>query len=52
VECDTWFELWGSDGFNVEFIADFDTREEAEAYDKAYDHGYQETRIKRAFGIR
>lgn len=28
-----WFELWGFDGFRWEFIADFETKEDAVAYD-------------------
>jgi len=33
-EYDTWFELHAYDGFQWVFIADFDTREEAEEYAK------------------
>lgn len=31
-EYDVWYEVWGDDGFRWEFIADFETREEAEEY--------------------
>lgn len=31
-EYDTWFELYGDDEFQWHFIADFDTREQAEEY--------------------
>jgi hypothetical protein len=46
----TWFELWGWDGFQWEFIADFDTRDQAHRCDEENDFGYDETRIKRVFG--
>lgn len=31
-EYDTWFDLYGYDGFLWEFVAYFDSREEAEDY--------------------
>ena len=47
----TWFELWGFDGFEWEFIADFDALGDALRYDSENDHGYDWTRVQRVGGI-
>lgn len=49
-EYDTWFELWGADKYQWHFIADFDTREQAEAYRRDDDFGYEETTIIKSRG--
>lgn len=49
-----WFELWGYDGVQWEFIADFDTREAAHLYDddpRTVCGSYEQTRIKRVYGL-
>lgn len=47
---DTWYELWGHDGFQWEFVADFDTRSSAEVHAQQTDYGYEQMRIKRVKG--
>lgn len=51
---DTWFNLYGYDGFLWAYIADFDSREEAEEYaDKSEVMSvYEDYRIKRERGLR
>ena len=48
----TWFELWGHDGFQWEFIADFDTRDEANGYAQENDFGYDPVRTVRRTGLK
>lgn len=51
---DTWFNLYGYDGFMWEYIADFDSREEAEEYADKGDimSVYENYRIERERGLR
>lgn len=48
----TWFELWGDNGEGAEFIADFDTREQAETYQATSPvaAAYDRSRIERVRG--
>lgn len=46
-----WFELRGHDGFRWEFIADFDTYEDAEQYDNDHSFDYDQTDIVKVRGI-
>ena len=48
---DVWFELYGYDGMQKHFIADFDSREEAVDYDLLHDFGYDYTKIYRTHGV-
>lgn len=49
---DVWFEVYGYDGFGWTFIADFDTREEAQRYADTSDvmSTYEDYRVKRYSG--
>jgi len=47
-EYDIWYEVWEDDGFGWGFVADFDTREEAEALAARWPF---ETRIKKGRGL-
>lgn len=46
-EYDVWFEVYEYDGFQWEFVADFDTREEAERFVVGHSGDY---RIEKAKG--
>lgn len=48
---DVWFELWGFDGLRWEFITHFDTRPDAESYERMLESDYEQHRIKRVFGL-
>lgn len=47
-EYDVWFEVYKADEFQWEFVADFDTCEEAEAY--IAEHEFGEYRIRKLKG--
>lgn len=47
---ETWFEVWMSDEFQWNFMADFDTRPEAESYAFRVCEG-ESYRIKRVSGL-
>ncbi len=44
-----WFELWGFDGFQWEFIADFETKEDAFAYEGPALDLYDYLKVRRAY---
>ena len=49
-----WFEVWGYDGIQWQFIADFDTRTDAEQYSRrepAALEGYGSARVRRQTGL-
>lgn len=45
-----WFEVWEFDGVAWDYVADFDTREDAEAFAAGRCEAW-ETRIKRVAGL-
>lgn len=48
-----WYEVRGFDGFHWEFVADFDTREEAHQYAQASDvmGHYENYHVRRTTGV-